>query len=103
LPNQSIEAKVNCSPHGVELEICNWGRPLAKGEKDHIFQDGYRGHNAVDINGEGKGLFLVRNICELYQIDCRYDSETVSVQENCCKHTITLLFPLTMVDLKEKR
>jgi len=103
LPNQRIEAKVNCSPYGVELEISNWGRPLAKGEDLHIFQDGYRGRNAVGIIGEGKGLFLVRNICELYQIECRYDSETVSDQENCCKHSIILLFPLTMVDLKENR
>ncbi|OQW92293.1 MAG: hypothetical protein BWK78_02120 [Thiotrichaceae bacterium IS1] len=96
--NSAIEAEVSKMPNTWKLTISNIGECLAHGEEYRIFENGFRGKNATSKSGEGKGLFIVRGICELYEIGIAYNSQPLP-ESRYCKHSFTLSFPTKMVEI----
>jgi signal transduction histidine kinase len=79
----------------LEWSISNVGECLGEHEQDRIFEEEARGSNAKNEGGEGKGLFIVRGVCELYGIAVRYDTEPAA--KGNCLHKFTLSFPPQMI------
>lgn len=68
LPNTGILIRGRKWPEGNTLEVSNQGLPLSAGEREKIFERGFRtrGAQAVVPHGTGLGLWLVRKIVEAH-------------------------------------
>lgn len=102
---RSVYARIVEKERSVNFSVINEGNRLLCGDESRIFQKGFRGANALEINedGQGLGLFIAREICNLYGIDLLYRSrDDNGGSPNLCFHEFTVSIPKTMVD-EEKR
>jgi hypothetical protein len=99
LPETHIHAIWEKTPGGWRLRMNNWGYSLEPGEEDRIFLNGYRSHYAKKnkINGEGRGLAIVRDTCDKYGIEIYYTYQIIDDTLGQCWHTFTLEFPDVMI------
>lgn len=54
------------SEDGVKLNLFSTGCPLDVVDRQHIFEEGYRGSNVGRERGTGHGLFFVKEVIELH-------------------------------------
>ena len=99
LHHQTIRAEITESTYILRFRLSNYGACLKSNNTARLFQDGVQGDNAVAENdGEGRGLFLVRGLCELYGIQIKYNIENIANNKNHCIHIITLEFPMRIIE-----
>ncbi|NIN36254.1 MAG: sensor histidine kinase, partial [Gammaproteobacteria bacterium] len=51
---------------GVKYNVFSTGPHIAPEERERIFDDGYRGSNALDRAGTGHGLNFIKNAVEIH-------------------------------------
>lgn len=100
----SIEAKLIHTKYGLKFIIINSAPCLQEGEENRLFDENFRGEFAKEnnIEGQGKGLFIVKSICDLYNIGIYYDSEPNPITKVGCLHTFTLSFPPRLVKKRRR-
>lgn len=59
---------------GVRFNVFSSGPPVPEEDRDHIFQEGYRGRNTEGEVGTGRGLYFVRNVVETHGGVVGYES-----------------------------
>lgn len=93
--DNEIAARFNGDNYGAIFELTNWGHPLKDEEEDRLFMEDFRGYHAqqLGIIGEGKGLFIVYQICRLYNIGIKYYNS----RDNKNFHRFYLSFPPKMI------
>ena len=64
-PNSTITLTLRKNSSGLFLEVKDHGIGIPEHEQSHIFERFFRAKNAVDIEGTGLGLNIVRNYVEL--------------------------------------
>ncbi len=97
-----IEATLTLKKHELEFVISNRYPCLREGEAIRIFQDGFRGIGAKNVAGKGKGLFIAKEKCNLYNIDFSYKSEPDPYILGGCLHKLILSFPPVLMKLKKR-
>jgi signal transduction histidine kinase len=109
--NNLIRNAVKYSPHqgqiffefvsqafGTKFSVRNRGPALGQGELYRVFNLGFRGKNVRDkYPGSGLGLYLVKQLCEFYDIGVRYDAPGDADEDGFVWHRIDLDFPAKMV------
>jgi len=97
-------ARIHCvvqpQSFSVRFSISNPGPVMEKGETLRAFDLGFRGSNSGSVRGTGVGLYVVRRLCELYEIAVSYDprAEDSRVgQPPVAEHRISLDFPAKIV------
>ncbi len=92
LPNTGIEAVVEITDYSVELRLSNRAECFKEeGEEYSIFNEGYRGTNAENIEGQGMGLHHARLYCEL--ADGELSVEVSEKKERHCLFTFIVSLP----------
>ena len=88
----TVVAKFQKLANGAAFSISNPAPCLEPGERYRLGKDGFWGEWAKKhvSEGQGKGLFFVRTICELYGIEFSYK---MGRQDHMCLHIPTLIFP----------
>jgi signal transduction histidine kinase len=80
--------------YGVRFFIRNIGPPLADGESLRIFDLGFRGQRTQNhVPGSGFGLFIVKRICNFYDIEVSYEAVPVRNRTQNVWHQFNLDFP----------
>jgi signal transduction histidine kinase len=51
---------------GVKYNVFSTGPHIPKEEREKVFEEGYRGSNAVKKSGTGHGLAFIKNVIELH-------------------------------------
>ena len=64
-PNSSITLTLRKNSSGLFLEVKDQGIGIPEEEQDHIFERFFRAKNAIDIEGTGLGLNIVKNYVDL--------------------------------------
>lgn len=57
----------------LSVSVVSYGPPLEDSEVALVFERGYRGKNAMDIEGQGLGLHLAKRICDLHAISLKIE------------------------------
>jgi len=83
--------------YGIRFFIRNIGSPLAEGESLRIFDLGFRGAGAHDVQGSGLGLFIVKKICNFYDIEVSYEPAPLRTRNNNVWHQFNVDFPREIV------
>jgi hypothetical protein len=102
LSDNAIEADLTLTKHKLEFVLTNRCSCLKEGEEFRLFNEGFRGVDATNVDGEGKGLFIVKQICNLYNIGIRYNTENDPYIHASCLHHFILSFPPRLVKLLKK-
>lgn len=94
-----IEVKLIHNEYVLKFVISNRTDCLQEGEDIRLFDKNFRGHHArnANIEGTGKGLFIIKSICNLYNIGIRYSSKPDPITNVGCLHTFTLSFPSKLI------
>jgi signal transduction histidine kinase len=60
----------------INVEVSSIGPSLKQGEIDHIFEKGFRGHEAKQMvkQGAGRGLAIAKHICDLHKAEIRVEN-----------------------------
>ncbi len=81
--NQTIEVKFEEAPNmrNLALRVNSIGPIVSSNENHLLFDRGFRGVNAqkLSIGGEGLGLFLVKFLCDLHNIDVKITSDQAAI------------------------
>ena len=72
---KQIYITVNNSGSDMIVEVKDQGIGIAKEDMQHMFSTFYRGRNAVNIQGTGLGLHIVRRYVNLLKGDINMESE----------------------------
>ena len=84
--------------YGIRFLIRNIGPPLAEGEALRIFDLGFRGQRTQNqVEGSGFGLFIVKRICNFYDIEVSYEATPVRTSTRNVWHQFNLDFPREIV------
>jgi signal transduction histidine kinase len=59
---------------GVKFNVFTTGPHIPPQDTPHIFDEGYRGHNADGEVGTGRGLYFVRNVIETHGGEVGYEA-----------------------------
>jgi signal transduction histidine kinase len=59
---------------GVKYNVFSTGPHLSFEEREKIFEEGYRGSNALSRSGTGHGLAFIKNIVEMHSGVVGYES-----------------------------
>lgn len=70
-----IEIRVFYKTHSVTVEIEDRGIGIPKVDQEHLFQRFFRAQNAVNIQGTGIGLNIVKEYVDLLNFSIDYKSE----------------------------
>lgn len=70
-----IYINIKSNTDRLELEVIDQGIGIPHEELDHLFSSFYRARNAVNIQGTGLGLHIVRRYLDLLQGSIRVDTE----------------------------
>ncbi len=73
-PGQTIEWMTELQPHSFVVTVKYEGMGIPEAYKPHLFSQFYRAHNAVNIQGTGMGLVIVKKYVELMQGDITFES-----------------------------
>jgi signal transduction histidine kinase len=80
--------------YGMRFFIRNIAPPLAEGEPLRIFDLGFRGQSMQnEVQGSGFGLFIVKRICNFYDIEVSYEAAPVRTRTENVWHQFNLDFP----------
>ena len=71
----TVQTNVSVSKDLVVFEVIDQGIGIPKEEFDHLFSSFYRARNAVNIQGTGLGLHIVKRYLELLGGDIRVETE----------------------------
>jgi signal transduction histidine kinase len=66
-PNSNIALTLRKNSSGLFLEVKDQGIGIPEHEQGHIFERFFRARNAVDIEGTGLGLNIVKNYVQLLE------------------------------------
>jgi PAS domain S-box-containing protein len=84
----SIEIKCSKSNKGTRISVSDRGIGIPEEDKEHLFSSFYRGKNAMNIQGTGLGLHIVKRYADLLggfiDVESKLDSGT----------TISITFPI---------
>ena len=69
------KGSVSIQLEDTHLEITDTGIGISEQELPNIFEQGYRGSNAMQQNGSGLGLSLAKRICDYYGWKLTIDSK----------------------------
>ena len=100
-PESKIEVSADTSKaKSVTLQIANLGDRIDDQERNLAFERGFRAFAASqsDIQGEGLGLYHVREVAKLHGADVFYGVDRVA-QRNLCRHVIRVVFPRKIVEI----
>lgn len=87
-----IELQAESLPQGaIALSVRDKGIGISAGDRQHLFNSFFRGGNAVNIEGSGLGLHIVRRYLDLLRGAIRLDS---TLGEGTC---VTIELPATLV------
>lgn len=59
----------------AHITVRDNGMGLPAGEANHIFDDGYRGSNSVDVKGSGHGLYMIKQSVEAQRGEIHANSQ----------------------------
>lgn len=98
--NGPVEIQFNeDADHHLHVSIESFGPYCEKAELEKLTEKNFRGKNAmkiVDVYGSGLGLYYVRHLCELFDIECSFESDSKSVTKlndiKYAKFTANLFF-----------
>jgi len=102
LSDNAIEAQLTLTKHKLEFVISNRCPCLKEDEEFRIFDEKFRGVGSTNVEGKGLGLFVVKQICDLYNIGLRYKAEPDPYIRASCLHHFILSFPRRLVKLLKK-
>lgn len=87
-PDNPVEVIFTESDPDLFVEIKSFGPICTDDEMKRIFEKGFRGKNAESTNqGSGIGLFFVKILCDLHNIDISVFSEGPIVNINSMEYT----------------
>jgi signal transduction histidine kinase len=72
--NGTIHLCADNKEGSMEISVKDQGIGISEEDQQHIFTSFFRGKNAVNIQGTGLGLHIVKGYVELLQGDIRLDS-----------------------------
>lgn len=64
--NEAIEVRIRENGREVVIEVADGGPGIHPNEQQSVFEELYRGENALSIEGSGLGLAFVRRIVALH-------------------------------------
>jgi signal transduction histidine kinase len=62
---EKIHIRINCQEKCVILQVCDRGIGISEEEMQHLFSSFYRARNAINIEGTGLGLHIVKRYLDL--------------------------------------
>lgn len=73
--DKSIEIKSRAGSEKLEIYIIDRGMGISKEDQEHLFSSFFRGSNAVNIQGTGLGLHIVKRYLDLLEGKIDLDSK----------------------------
>jgi hypothetical protein len=98
-PGQDVEVEVvDARPSGVSVTITSFSPWIPPGERDHVFEKGFRGFNAAQVasQGAGIGLYLAKIVADAHGIAIRHITDDRDVRMNgirYCQNSFTFTVP----------
>lgn len=87
--NASINIRSKTSPSQVEIEIEDHGIGIAEEDQEHLFSSFFRGRNAVNIQGTGLGLHIIKRYADILK-------GTIKIKSTLGRGTtVTVIIPQT--------
>jgi PAS domain S-box-containing protein len=87
--NASIDIRSKTSLLQFEIEIADNGIGIAKEDQEHLFSSFFRGRNAVNIQGTGLGLHIIKRYADIL-------NGTIKIKSTLGKGTtVTVIIPQT--------
>lgn len=65
-PGTPVALQVRRQGGGIELALQDQGAGVAAADAPYIFDKGYRGMNAIGVQGSGLGLYIARSIVDVH-------------------------------------
>lgn len=87
--DKSIEIKAKVVSNLAEIKVSDHGIGISKEDQVHLFSSFFRGANAVNIQGTGLGLHIVKRFTELMNGEVEIDSD---IDQGT---TVTISIPIT--------
>jgi signal transduction histidine kinase len=72
---KEIILKTHCLPDALKLEVTDYGIGIPNEDKAHMFERFFRASNAINYQGTGLGLTIVKRYLDLLGGSIRFDSE----------------------------
>lgn len=73
--NTIIDISFNDTNSDLEVMISSMGPKVRKENLANLFNRGFRDPNTKHISGQGLGLYIARNLCDLHNIEMTVDSD----------------------------
>jgi signal transduction histidine kinase len=87
--NASINIRSKTSPSQVEVQIEDHGIGIAEEDQEHLFSSFFRGRNAVNIQGTGLGLHIIKRYADILK-------GTIKIKSTLGRGTtVTVIIPQT--------
>ncbi len=79
----SVEIRFECFENTLKVDVSSFSPYCSQNDIDHIFEKGYRGKNAIRVSdGSGIGLFFVKMVCDLHNIEISVSSDNSKLIEH---------------------
>jgi len=72
---KDIEFILKCDPDSIKIEVRDQGMGIPKEDQKHLFERFFRAKNAMNIQGTGLGLNIVKKYIEMLNGDISFTSE----------------------------
>jgi signal transduction histidine kinase len=72
---KEIILKTHCLPDALKIEVTDYGIGIPTEDKAHMFERFFRASNAINYQGTGLGLTIVKRYLDLLGGSIRFDSE----------------------------
>jgi len=72
---KEIILKTHCLPDALKIEVTDYGIGIPNEDKAHMFERFFRASNAINYQGTGLGLTIVKRYLDLLGGSIRFDSE----------------------------
>jgi ATP-binding region ATPase domain protein len=74
--NQSVEINFNESQNDLEVIVSSMGPSVSKNNISHLCERGFRDPNTKNVSGQGLGLYIAKNLCDLHNIKLEVESDS---------------------------
>ena len=83
-PGESVIVRARDIKTGIEVSVESRGPVVHEGERDLIFEKGFRSANAkkMALGGAGLGLYIAKTIADAHGITIKYEARNLSTEGN---------------------
>ncbi len=86
---KEVEVKSKITKDNMEIAVADKGMGISEQDLEHLYSSFYRGKNAVNVQGTGLGLHIVKRYVELLGGTIEVDSKIGDGSQFCIKIPIT--------------